>query len=348
MFQPIRNYFHHTFSSLKIRNYRLFFVGQILSQTGTWMQIIALSWLVLKLTGSGANLGLVIGFQYLPVLLVGPFSGVITDRFNRRKLLITAHSFSGVFAATLAILVATNSIELWMVYLLAALSGLANSIDNPARHALVQEMVGEENLGNAITLNSTIQNIAKIVGPAIAGILIISIGLAPCFFINAISFIFIISSLLMMNKEELHTRSQITNVKGQLSKGFAYVWNNKIIRDVLIIVTITGILTYNFNVSLALLAKFTFSGDADAFAFLTSSLGIGAVVGGLATARKNKNNPKNVIKVLIYFGIAIILVSISPNLVVAEIGMLVLGFLSISLITTCNTIIQSESSNEMR
>ncbi len=312
------------------------------------MQTVAQSWLVLKITGSGTALGLVVAFQYLPVLVIGPFGGVITDRFNRRKLLMTVHTLSGIWALILGMLVLTNTVQLWMIFTLAALYGLSTSIENPTRHAFVQEMVGEDHLSNAITLNSTIQNLAKIAGPAIAGIIIISIGFAPCFLLNAFSYLAIIICLLLMDKKALHIKRQIGNMKGQLLKGFRYIWENAIIRDILVIMTITGILTYEFNVSLALFAKFTFQGNASAYAFLTSALGLGAVIGGLATARKNKKDPKKVINILIYFGLVILVVSFIPNLFIAEIGMMVVGFLSIMLATTCNTIIQLESSSEMR
>jgi len=195
----LQQYAHRTFSSLKVRNYRLFFIGQTISLCGTWMQSIAQALLVLKLTGSGTALGLVIGLQCVPVLLLASYGGVLADRFSKRRLLVVTQTTAGVLALALGVLVATGSVRLWMVYVLAFGLGIVNAVDNPVRQTFVHEMVGRSQLGNAITLNSLIVNMSRVVGPAIAGVIVAQFGLGPCFIINGLSFAAVLFCLYLMD-----------------------------------------------------------------------------------------------------------------------------------------------------
>lgn len=346
--ESVRAFGLNTFSSLKVRNYRLYFIGQGISLPGTWMQRIAQSWLVLKLTDSGTALGLLTALQTLPILFLSPWGGLIADRFNKRKLLYLTQFISGILALILAILVSTETVRLWMLYILAALLGVTNAIDNPTRQTFIFEMVGRKELSNAVTLNSTEVNLARIVGPAIAGIVIATLGLALCFFLNAISFIGVLICLFLINGKELYTAEPLKRAKGQLREGFKYVIKTPVLRNVLVMMVITGTLTYEFDVSLPLLAKYTFMGSARDYAFLTSAFGIGAVLGGLATAGKQRTPPRGISATAIFFGIAVILAAIAPLLHISVFIMVIVGIFSIKFMTLGNTALQLRSEPEMR
>ncbi len=344
----VKRYGHNTFSSLKIRNYRLYFIGQGISLTGTWMQTIGQSWLVLELTGSGTALGLVTALQFLPILVLGPWGGVMADRFSKRRILFVTQTIAGFLALILGILVATHTVQLWMVYILAGALGLVNSLDNPTRQTFIFEMAGGHEVGNAVTLNSMEVNLARIIGPALAGILIAGVGIAFCFFINAASYVAVLICLSLMTSRELHRAPHIKSARGQLAEGFRYIRRTPLLLDVLIMLAIVGTLTYEFQISLALLAKYTFGGNASAYALLTSAMGLGAVLGGLATAGRKKTGPQGLVKVAVAFGGSVLLAAISPTLWLAGLAMVLAGACSIRLTSLGNTILQLESAPEMR
>jgi len=337
-----------TFSGLNVRNYRLFFVGQGISLIGTWMQTIGQSWLVLRLTGSGTAIGLVVALQFLPMLFLAPVGGVVADRVDKRKMLYITQSMMGVLALILAVLVSTGIVKLWMVYLLAFGFGLLNSFDNPLRQSFIREMAGAEELTNAVALNSTEVNIARLIGPAVAGVLIETVGLAFCFFINAGSFLAVLIALSLMRTTELHTAKPNKQAKGQLLEGFRYVLNTPILRDVLIMMAIIGTLAYEFQVSLPLMSKFTFHGNAASYAMLTSAMAAGAIAGGLMTATRRKIGRNGLIIAAVGFGIAILATAAAPNLIAAAVAMVVVGIFSINFTALSNSILQLESVHEMR
>ncbi len=215
----VRAAVHQTFSSLRIRNYRLYFTAQLISVSGTWMQTVAQAWLVLHLTGSGVALGIVVGLQFLPMLLFGPFGGLVADRMNKRSLLYATQTAGGLLALALGLLVVTDAVQLWQVYLLAALLGVVNVFDNPARQTFVMEMVGRDDLPNAVSLNTVVMNASRVVGPAIGGLVITLVGLGACFFINAASYIAVIVGLSMMRSAELHPTVPVERAKGQIREG---------------------------------------------------------------------------------------------------------------------------------
>ncbi len=348
MIHTIKQFSHDTFSSLKVRNYRVYFIGQGISLIGTWMQTIGQSWLVLELTGSGTALGFVTALQFLPILFLAPWGGVIADRFSKKKLLFITQTSAGLLALTLATLVATHTVQLWMVFVLAAILGFINSIDNPARQSFIFEMVGSKDVSNAVTLNSTEVNLARIIGPAIAGIIIASIGLAVCFFVNAISYVAVLICLSIMNVKELHADIAVKRAKGQVREGFRYVLSTPLLRDLLIMMAIVGTFVYEFSISLALMAKYTFHGNASSYALLSSAMGVGSVIGGLATAGRQKTVPQGLTKIVIFLGVAMIAVALSPSLLYAVVGMVIVGIISICFTSLGNSILQLESAPHMR
>jgi len=344
----IGHYFHSTFSSLKIRNYRLYFFGQVISISGTFMQQVAQGWLVLKLTSSGTALGVVLGLQYLPILLIGPYGGLIADRFSKRRLMLVTQASFGLLAFILGVLVYTNLIQLWMLYIIAFCYGLTNAFDSPARQTFVIEMVGKEKLRNALTLYVSGVNMARIIGPSIAGILIIVIGLAPCFLLNAFSYVVVIVMILLLKKEELQLTPRAIETKGQIKEGLNYVRSNPVLLHVLLMMTVVGTLTYEFQVSLPIFAKFTFLSNAQGYGILYTALGIGGVIGGLISAGQKQTKPFMYVLFSFLFGIAVLVASFMPTLLFASLSMIFVGMCSIVFTSLGNTLLQLESRPEMR
>jgi MFS family permease len=338
----------NTFSSLKLRNYRLYFIGQAISLSGTWMQIVATSLLVLKLTGSMVSLGVVTALQFLPVALLAPYGGLIADRFSKRRILFATQTAAALLAFVLGTLVVTGLVQLWMLYVLALLLGLVNSMDNPVRQSFVHEMVGADTLRNAVTLNSLAVNLCRVIGPAIAGVIIAVIGFAPCYFVNGASFLAVLWCLWLMKGGELHRSTPVKAAAGQLREGFAYVWHNKVILDVLVMMGIVGMLTYEFQVTLPSLARFVFHDPIAGAALLTSATGVGAVIGGLYTASRRRASIGGLTAASFGFGVAAIAVSMAPTLVLAVLGMVVVGMFSIAFTSLTNTILQMEAAPTMR
>ena len=343
-----RSYLHGTFSSLKIRNYRLYFIGQGLSLCGTWMQVVGQAWLVLKVTNSGTALGLVLALQYLPILLLAPVGGMVADRFNKRRVLYVTQAGSGILALVLGIVVLTDVVRLWMLLVLAPLLGIINAVDNPTRQSFIHEMVGGEELRNAVTLNSIEVNLMRVIGPAIAGVLIATIGLATCFLVNAASYVAVLVCLFMMSKEKLLPVEPLARARGQLREGFRYVRDTPVLRDVLIMMAIIGTLTFEFGVTLPLLAKYTFNAGARGLSLLTGFMGVGAVLGGLATSSRRSSAPRGLISVALAFGVAMILATLAPGLILCVAAMVIVGVFSVIFISLGNTILQLETVPNMR
>ncbi|HEY4487805.1 MAG TPA: MFS transporter [Candidatus Paceibacterota bacterium] len=339
-----------TFAALAIRNYRLFFIGQGISLSGTWMQTIAQGWLVLQLTGSGTQVGFVVAAQFLPLLFVTPFGGMIADSFpKRRVLLITQAAFSAV-QLTLGLVVIFGVVELWMIYVLAILFGLINAVDNPTRQAFVSELVDRDHVGNAITLNAVENNLARAAGPSIGAILIATVGIGFCFIANAFSTLAAITALLMMNTRKLHTEHSAARAHPvkQLREAWEYVRKTPLIRDILIMAVIIGTFAYEFPISLPILAKFAFGSDASSYSQLWVAFGLGSVAGGLLAAGRKKASVRYLIRAAILFGLCMILVSAMPTLQLAVLGMLLVGFFSIHFTSLANTMLQLEAEPRMR
>jgi len=315
---------------------------------GTWAQTIGLSWLVLKLTHSGTQLGLVLAAQFLPMLILGVWGGVITDRFNKRHILYCTQTLQGLLALTLGLLVVTHHIELWMVYVLATSLGLTQVVDNPTRQTFIFELAGSQYLKNAVSLNSTMVNVARIVGPSIAGVLIATVGIGACFLINAASFVAVLAALIAMQASQLHSVPPVAREKGQIRAGLRYVWSVPILKATLIMMFIIGTFAYEFPVIMPLFATVTLHGNASTYSAMTVAMGIGAVTGGLYAAGRGAAKTGALSRAAFLFGASIILMSLMPNLLTTFIVLVLVGGLSILFISLANSTLQLTSAPAMR
>jgi MFS family permease len=341
---------HRTFHAVShSRNFRLFFVGQAVSVTGTWMQSVAAAWLVLQLAHShaGLALGVLAALNFGPMLFLGAFGGLLADRRDKRSILIATQSIFAALALALWALVAANVVQLWMVYALTLLQGMVTAIDMPARQSFYVEMVGPAELTNAISLNSAVMTGTRIIGPALAGILIATIGLAPCFLLNAVSFGAVIVGLWLMRTRELQ-RSRAERRKGQLREGLAYVWRTAALRDPLVWMAFVFAFSFNFSILFPLLAKDVFGGDAGTFGLLLSLLGVGSLLGALVMAREKHPNPRRLAIASAAFGLASIAVAFAPTLASELVLLVPMGFVSMVFMITGNSTLQLTSRPEMR
>ncbi|MGH9007675.1 MAG: MFS transporter [Acidimicrobiales bacterium] len=337
-----------TFSALGVPNYRRYFFGQTISLVGTWMQTTAQAWLVLTLTNSATDLGFVIALQTLPILLLGPYGGVIADRVDKRRLMVVLQSLMGIQALVLGLLSITHVIRLWEVCVLAVLLGLNNTFENPARQAFVLEMVGPTDLRNAVTLNSVTVNAARAVGPAVAGVLIATVGVGVCFLANAASFVAVVASLMTMDKSALDPSVPSQRAKGQMREGLSYVRHNRRLAVPLVMMAMVGMLTYEFQVSLPELAKHTFHGSSEAYGFMTAAMGIGAVIGGLWTAARGSTGTRPLVIAAMGFGAVTLLAALAPILPLELIALALVGWGSVSFLALGNSTLQLNSDPSMR
>ncbi|MCH5645400.1 MFS transporter [Gordonia sp. ABSL49_1] len=336
------------FASLASHNYRLYFGGQALSLIGTWMQATAQAWLVLTLSGSASILGIIVALQALPVLLLGPYAGVVADRVDRRKLMIALQSVMGILAAILATLALGGWVQVWQIAILAVLLGLNNAFENPARQAFIHQIVGHDLIRNAVTLNSVLVNAARAVGPATAGVILAAVGAGWCFAINAASFVAVVVSLLVMRTSEITYEQPVARAKGQLREGLRYVGGRPTLWVPLVMMAIVGTLAYEFPVSLPVAASEVFDGGPQAFGFMTSSMGIGAVIGGLVVAARGTTGLRTLTFAAFGFGVTIALTALAPTLWLAIIALFFVGWLSVSFMSTGNATLQLESEPQMR
>jgi MFS family permease len=339
-------------SAFKHRNYRLFFSGQLISVTGTWMQSLAQAWLVLTLTDSPLQFSLVNVCQFAPVLVLAIAAGVAADHFPKRNVLLVTQSLSGLLAATLAILVATDSVELWHVYALALGLGIVNAFDMPTRQSFVVEMVGREDLMNGIALNSSLFNVGRIIGPAIAGLLLATQGPALCFGLNAVSYIAVIAGLLMMRLQPVAIAREGTGLQ-RMREGFSYVKSSPAILMPMTLVALIAIFGLNFNVWIPLLAKKEFDVGADGFGILMSALGLGSLTGALFLAFSGRGpRPQLILITGAILGIAEVAMAIAAVIPLhVSIALVILPLMGFAMSTTnamANTIVQTASPQHMR
>lgn len=338
-----------TFDSLTNRNYRVFMSGQLVSLCGTWMQSVGQGWLVLELTGDGTALGVTIALQCLPILLFAPLGGVIADRVPKRGLLMLTQVLAMLQAAAMGLLVATDHIELWMVYVMAAVLGTITAVDNPTRQSFVLEIVGPAALANAVTLNSVMTNVARVVGPAAAGILIALVGIAICFLLNALTFVAVIVALASMRASELTPSPPAARARGQLRAGLNYVLASRDLRVPVLMMTIVATLSYEFEVVLPLLAERTFEGGAGTFALFTSAMGAGAVIGGLTIAGRDRRGADHVIGwAAAGLGVSMLATAMAPTTLLAVVVLVGSGGSAIVFFATVNTILQLRADPAMR
>jgi MFS family permease len=329
-----------TFQSLRTRNFRLYASGQAVSLIGTWMQRLGQEWLVLDLTDSGSWLGVVAALQFLPLLVIGPWGGLVADRVDKRRLLLLTQSAAGVLAAVLGVITLTGAVQLWMVLVLALALGAVTALDNPTRQAFVVEMVGTDDVTNAVTLNSVMINAARAIGPAVAGLLIASTGMAPTFLLNAGSYVLVVVALIAMDPGRLQRGAPTVRGPGQLREGLRHVARTPALRTPLLLMVVAGMFAYEFSVTLPLLARYAFDGDARTLGILNSALGSGAVIGGLITAGRDVPTDRSVAIAAVLFGGLLLVTAAAPTLWLAAAMLLLTGALSITFLASANSLLQ--------
>ncbi|MGW2286733.1 MFS transporter [Streptomyces phaeochromogenes] len=336
------------FSSLKIRNYRLFFTGQVVSNTGTWMQRIAQDWLVLSLTGSSAAVGFTTALQFLPMLLFGLYGGVLVDRLPKRPTLLATQSAMGLTGLALAFLTISGHVQVWHVYVAAFAVGLATVIDNPARQSFVSEMVGPDQLQNAVSLNSANFQSARLVGPAVAGLLITSVGTGWAFLLNGLSFVAPIAGLLLMRSRELNQVERTPRGKGQLREGLRYVAGRPDLMWPIILVGFIGTFGFNFPVWLSAYADDVFHAGAGAYSLFNTLMAVGSLAGALLAARRGTARARVLVAAAVAFGVLEIVAALAPSYWLFALLMVPIGIAGLTVNVTANTAVQMGTDPAMR
>ena len=339
---------NRTFRSLRNRNFRLYYFGQMVSQAGTFMQVVGQSWLVFKLTGSGTALGFVATLQFLPLLMFGGIAGVLVDRVDRRRLYIGTQTLAGAEALLLGALTIAGVVDLWMVYVLAFVLGLITAVDQPTRQTFLYDMVGPEDITNAVSLQMTIGSTSRALGPAFAGITIAVLGIGPCFLLNAGSFAAVICSLLAMRPGELHPVAVQPRRGGQFREGLSYVWE---VREVLAILVMAAIfigIAWEFEVVLPLLARLTFHGGAGLYGVMSSMLGVGALCGGMIMAGRGLATGRTLVFGSVTVGLAFLAGALAPVLWLEMVALFLMGVTSCVLASATNSTLQLRAAPHMR
>jgi MFS family permease len=342
-----------TFASLrKHRNYRLFFSGQVVSVTGTWMQNVATAWLVLELTGSPLAVGLLALVQFLPFTLLSLPAGVLLDRLDPRRVVVGTQVLSLLFAAALAALTLAGAIELWHVYVLTALRGIVLVLDNPGRQALTFQLVGRDELPNAVALNSTLFNAARVVGPAVGGILIATVGVGVAFSVNAASFLAVLVGLLAMRERELFALDRgeggAPGLVGGVREAVAYAARTPVVGTILVSVLVVSMLAFNFHVLLPVLARDTLDAGPEAFGILSAWFGAGALVGALAAATRGRASARAFLAGTGLFGLAQLVLAPQGSIAAAAAILFVTGLAFTTWISNANATLQLAVPDRLR
>ncbi|MEU3603530.1 MFS transporter [Streptomyces sp. NPDC006798] len=336
------------FSSLKIRNYRLFAMGQVVSNTGTWMQRIAQDWLVLTLTGSASAVGITVALQFLPMLLFGLYGGVLADRLPKRPLLLFTQSAMAFTGLALAVLTLTGEVRVWHVYLTAFLLGLVTVVDNPARQTFVSEMVGPDQLANAVSLNGANFQSARLVGPAVAGVLITAVGSGYAFLFNGLSFLATIVSLLLMRPAELHKSVRAPRGKGQLREGLRYVSAHPELIWPIVLVGFIGTFGFNFPIWLSAFVHDVYGSGAETYGLLNTLMAVGSLVGALLAARRGTSKLSILVGAAVLFGALEIVAAFAPTFWVFAAILVPIGMFGLTVNVTANTRIQMATDPAVR
>jgi MFS family permease len=331
------------FTALRHRNFRLYLMGQGLSQAGTWMQTVAMGWLVLKVTGSGGMLGLVSAAQFAPTLLFGAFAGTLADRHSRWHMLQITQVLAAVIAIALGLMVVTDTISVWSLFVLAAAFGTVNAFDMSIRSSFVYELVGPDDITSAVGIGSTTNNVARIVGPGIAGVLIAAFGLAVPFLVNGVSFLAITIALLLMRQSEFVPKVPVKREKGQVREGIKVVWADSRLRTPMLMTVVIGMLAYENQISLPLFAKYTFDREATGYGILSSVMGIGSVLGGLLIARFGRATHKRLGFAAAFLGGSMLLAAVMPTFWTMSAALLLVGAGSVAFITMNSATLQLAS-----
>ena len=336
------------FAALSVPNFRRYVAGQSLSLIGTWVETVAQALLVLHLTHSGTILGLTTAARYGPILLLSAYAGLLVDRYAKRHILLVTQAGLGLVSTVLGVAVLAGEIRLWQIFVLGLLFGTFSAVDNPARQAFVQEVVGRGLIRNAVTLNSTTVNVARVVGPTIAAVLVSTVGIGWCFIVNAGSFAFVIASLLSLDPARLRPVPAVRRHRGQLRAGLRYAARVPAIARPLLMMAIVGTFTFEFEVSLPLLARTTFHGGSTTYSWLLAGLGAGAVAGGLYAARYARTGVARLAMASVFYAVAVGIVAIAPTLPIAIAACVLTGAASIAFLATGNSTIQLASEPDYR
>lgn len=328
------------FASLAVPNYRRYFAGQVVSLSGNWMQTVAELWLVLTLTGSGVAVGLTTALQFLPMLLFGAWGGVIADRVPKRRLLMVTQAAMTLPALGLLAVAAAGVVAPWMVWAVVFARGAVNAVDNPTRQSFVIEMVGPDRVVNAVGLNSVIVHSARVVGPAIAGVLIAAAGVEPCFAVNAASFGAMLVALWGMDPAQLRAALPASRTDGAIRAGLRYVRRTPELAVPLGLMALVGTLGLNFQVILPLLARFTFDGGPSAYAALVSAMGAGSVAGALATGARGRTGMGLIAGAALAFGVLALLAALMPSLALEVPVLALLGGAAVTFSAAINSLLQ--------
>jgi MFS family permease len=329
-----------TFSSLKVRNFKLFFGGQLISQTGTWLTMIAQTLLVLQLTDSGIALGILTACQFLPVLLLGAWAGTVADRADKRNLLMTVQALAMLQSVALAVTVWSGHATVGAIYVLAACQGVLTAFDNPTRRSFVVEMVPPDEVTNAVSLNSAVMTGSRVVGPALAGVLVITVGFGWAFMIDAISYLAVLGGLFMMRTSELYTPPRTPRAKGQVREGLRYIRRERQLFVPLVMMAIVGTLAFNFSVTIPLLVTRTLGGSDGTFTILFSVLSLGSLVGALWTARRDVVTSRQLVGSSAAFGLSMAALAAAPSLAFVFPAGILVGLSSIAFMTSSTAIVQ--------
>lgn len=338
-----------TFRSLRERNFRLFFVGQAISMVGTWVQSVALVWLVLTRTGSGVAVGVTTALQFLPVLALGPWGGLLADRFDKRRLLVATQAAAGLQALAMGVLVLTGADNLGLVYALTLTFGLITALDNPVRRVFVVELVAESQVANAVGLNSALMTGSRIIGPALAGVLIAGVGVGWCFLANAASYLAVLVGLGRMDPVGFWTAPRPDGrTRGQLREGLAYVWRTPQLRLPLFLVAVTATFAFNYPVLLPLLAERDLGGDASTFSLLYSTMSVGSLAGALVVARRTRVPRRWLARVALAYGATLALFAVTPTVPLAVAATVPVGLTGVMLLSGANSALQLSAVPAMR
>ena len=336
------------FSSLRIRNFRLYMTGLTVSVAGNWMQNVAVGWLVLQLTDSGTVLGVVIAARFAPLLVLGAWGGLVADRHDKRLLLRLTAIVQLVVAAVLGVLTMTHVIDIWSLTALILVAGVVDVIDTPSRQAFMNNIVGRDRIGNAIALNSVLVNGARVVGPGIAGFVISTVGVGPCFLLNAASFAATWLGLQLMRRDELIPTATEVAAKRQIRAGLRYVLSTPDLRTPLLLVAVAGAFAWEFQVSIPLFTSDTFHGGASEFGWALSAISIGSIAGGLLAARRRTVAQRSVAVSALLWGIAILAASFAPSLPVAYVLLAIVGSGAVTFNAMSKTFLQIAARDQMR
>jgi MFS family permease len=344
----MRSWLRIPLSSLAIRNYRLYFIGQVISVSGNWMQQIAIAWLVLTLSNSALELGITTALQSAPYLVVGLWGGVLADRLPKRKLLLCTQFALVLPPLTLWLLWERGTIQMWMIYIILTIRGLINTLDNPARQSFVAEMVGPEQLVNAVSLNSAIIQAGRLIGPALASLIIATAGLGACFLANAATFIAMIGLLIAIRPGELRTVPLARRARGQLREAFTAAARNPSLRIPLSLMAVVGLLSFNFTVVIPAMARFTYHGGPTTYALMTNCLAIGALGGALVSGTRSVVTPMVVSAAAIGFGATLGIASFTGTIGMALVALAAVGATSVAFSASAQALIQLTAAPEMR